>query len=108
MTHPPKSTIEQTININAASRLKSDTRQANWRRANPKKYAAHIAVQRALNQGKIVKQPCEICGEPKVDAHHDDYSQPLKVRWLCRSHHSRLLAGGDDMFKVTKPKGASS
>lgn len=108
MNHSPKATVEQTVNINAASRLKSDTRQADWRRANPKKYAAHIAVQRALNQGKIAKQPCEICADPKVDAHHDDYSQPLRVRWLCRSHHNRLHAGGEDMFKGNEPKGASS
>ena len=30
---------------------------------------------------------CEICGNPKVDAHHDDYSRPRDVRWLCRAHH---------------------
>ncbi|MEJ5081071.1 hypothetical protein [Ochrobactrum sp. MYb379] len=107
MTHRPILPQEQMVN-NAASRLKSDTRQADWRRANPKKYAAHIAVQRALNQGKIAKRPCEVCGEPRVDAHHDDYSQALKVRWLCRSHHNRLHAGGDDMFKTKPAKGASS
>lgn len=28
--------------------LKTDTRQANWRRANPDKYDAHLAVQRAV------------------------------------------------------------
>jgi hypothetical protein len=27
------------------------------------------------------------CGEPRVDAHHDDYARPLDVRWLCRPHH---------------------
>ena len=30
--------------------LKTDTRQANWRRANPSKYEAHLAVQRAMKQ----------------------------------------------------------
>lgn len=28
--------------------LKTDTRQANWRRPNPSKYDAHLAVQRAV------------------------------------------------------------
>lgn len=40
-----------------------------------------------INRGKLVRQPCEVCGEIKVDAHHDDYSKPLEVRWLCRLHH---------------------
>ncbi|MBB5702128.1 hypothetical protein FHS76_002003 [Ochrobactrum daejeonense] len=88
---------------NAACRLKSDTRQANWRRANPSKYAAHIAVQRALTSGTLNKQPCEICGASeddgvRIDAHHDDYRKPLKVRWLCRTHHSRLHKCGEDLF----------
>ena len=42
----------------------------------------------ATRLGIIVKQPCEVCGKLKVDAHHDDYSKPTEVRWLCRKHHS--------------------
>lgn len=33
------------------------------------------------------RQPCEVCGAEKSHAHHDDYGQPLVVRWLCHSHH---------------------
>lgn len=33
--------------------LKTDTRQANWRRANPGKYDAHLAVQRAVKAGAL-------------------------------------------------------
>nr|DAD85891.1 MAG TPA: hypothetical protein [Siphoviridae sp. ctGdK3] len=25
-----------------------------------------------------------------LEAHHDDYSKPLQVRWLCRRHHKQL------------------
>lgn len=78
--------------------LKTDTRQANWRRANPEKYRAHVAVQRALSAGTLTKGKCEVCGESAVDAHHDDYTRPLDVRWLCRQHHTRLHSGGEDMF----------
>lgn len=33
--------------------LKTHTRQANWRRANPAKYDAHLAVQRAVKAGDL-------------------------------------------------------
>ncbi|MEN5278185.1 hypothetical protein ABE527_14690 [Brucella sp. TWI432] len=98
MTIQPSSSLEQTVDIDHAAKLTTDTRQANWRRANPKKYAAHIAVQKALGSKQIEKQACEVCGNPNVDAHHDDYSQPSAVRWLCRQHHTRLHSGGEDMF----------
>jgi ribosomal protein S27AE len=62
------------------------TRRAN----NPEKYAAHYAVSNAVRDGRLKKQPCEVCGAKKVQAHHDDYSKPLEVRWLCRVHHLEL------------------
>lgn len=38
----------------------------------------------------LERQPCEVCGNPDVVAHHDDYTKPLEVRWLCRSHHAKF------------------
>lgn len=81
--------------------LKSQTRQANWRRANLRKYTAHLAVRRALVSGTLEKRGCEVCGRGTVDAHHDRYDEPLNVRWLCR-HHVRLHQGGEDMFPVRR------
>lgn len=80
--------------------LKSDTRQTSWRRANPLKYKAHLAVQQALAAGRLHKQPCEVCGAASVDAHHDRYDRPLDVRWLCRRHHVMLHFHGEDMFPI--------
>jgi hypothetical protein len=54
--------------------------------ANPHIRSAHNAVLQAVRRGKLVKQPCEVCGL-RADAHHDDYAKPLDVRWLCPSHH---------------------
>lgn len=54
----------------------------------PKKYAAHRMVGNAIRDGKLFREPCEICGSNKsIYAHHDDYSKPLNIRWLCCVHH---------------------
>lgn len=63
------------------------------------KYAAQSAVTFALKSGKLQRGThCETCGwkQPKhprpwncLNAHHDDYTKPLKVRWLCSSCHQR-------------------
>lgn len=54
---------------------------------HPEKKRAHVLVQRALGLGALTRQPCERCGAG-AEAHHDDYTRPLDVRWLCRLHHS--------------------
>lgn len=55
-----------------------------------KRGAAHGIVQTEVLSGRMTREPCEICGEKKVDGHHDDYDNPLEVRWLCRKHHNQL------------------
>ena len=55
---------------------------------NPAKRAAHIACGNAIRDGRLTRQPCEVCGEAKAQAHHCDYSRPLDVRWLCTAHHA--------------------
>lgn len=69
-----------------------DKRQSNdskkqWKLNNPEKTKAHKAVSNALKSGKIHRHPCFICGN-KAQAHHDDYSKPLEVIWLCTKHHA--------------------
>lgn len=56
------------------------------------KHHARRAVRRAIERGELTRHQCEVCGSTKVDAHHDDYTQPLNVRWLCRQHHVELHA----------------
>lgn len=51
------------------------------------KQNARQKVYLAIKEGKIVRQPCEKCGE-KSEAHHPDYSKPLEVKWLCIIHHT--------------------
>jgi hypothetical protein len=50
----------------------------------------YLRVNWHIKQGHIIPKPCEVCGDVNVHAHHDDYSKPLEVRWLCPTHHMRL------------------
>lgn len=45
-------------------------------------------INNAIRAGKMTRDPCEVCGNPKSEGHHDDYSKPLEVRWLCKKHHT--------------------
>ena len=59
---------------------------------------AHSAVSYAIRTGRIVKQPCQMCGtEIGIHAHHDDYTKPLDVMWLCVVHHKARHAFLDYM-----------
>jgi hypothetical protein len=64
------------------------SRHANkYRAANKEKTYARNKLAYEIKLGKIEKQPCQVCGNEKVEAHHTDYSEPLKVMWLCFKHH---------------------
>jgi hypothetical protein len=76
--------------------------QQAWRKKNnykdvtdyaikfPKKVLAHKLLQRAIKLGKIVSEPCKVCGNPATEGHHPDYHKPLEVFWLCSLHHKQL------------------
>lgn len=51
------------------------------------KKMAHQKVQTALRNGSLMRKLCEICNSEKAHAHHEDYSSPLDVIWLCHRHH---------------------
>jgi ribosomal protein S27AE len=62
---------------------------ARWRAAVPAGPRAHKRVYDAVRAGRLERpDKCEGCGlEKRLHAHHDDYSRPLRVRWLCGSCH---------------------
>ena len=63
-------------------------RQKKWQKRH-KRGAVHSAVYRAKKAGILVPTPCEKCGCENVQAHHEDYTKPLEVRWLCKFHHQK-------------------
>jgi len=52
------------------------------------KTLAHTMVGNAIRDGRILKAPCVICGDLKVQGHHEDYNKPIDVVWLCIRHHN--------------------
>ena len=66
----------------------SERNKKRWHN-NPLKSAAYNAVRLAKYKGELIPQPCIQCGKPKAEAHHEDYSKPLEIIWMCSIHHRR-------------------
>lgn len=53
-------------------------------------HQARSLVSKAIKDGALHKLPCELCGSSEnVQAHHDDYTKPLDVTWLCVKCHKQ-------------------
>jgi hypothetical protein len=67
----------------------------DWRKRNPEKRRAHKLVEYAIKGGSLKREPCESCGRTtNVHSHHEDYSAPLDVRWLCAVCHAAEHGAG--------------
>jgi hypothetical protein len=59
-----------------------------WRGGHEKDERVGAIVSKAIDRGRLIPEPCEVCGsEDQIEGHHDDYNKPLDVRWLCKQHH---------------------
>jgi hypothetical protein len=63
-----------------------------WELNNKEKISIQGKLRRAIKKGIVIKSKfCKECGkETKLFGHHDNYSEPLKVIWLCSSCHGIL------------------
>ena len=69
----------------------------------PKKFVARDEVRKARRNGTLIPGPCKICGsEEDIQAHHEDYSKPLEVEWLCGSCHRDLHRSLNFLSEVVK------
>lgn len=76
------------LELKPINKEKLNQAKRKWSLKNKQKKKANLQVNRAIKSGKFSKQACEKCGCLEVEAHHDDYSKPLDVRWLCIKHHN--------------------
>jgi hypothetical protein len=63
---------------------------------NPEKWKARELIRNFTREGiseknRIIRpNKCQSCDkECKPEAHHEDYSKPFEVQWLCKSCHSK-------------------
>lgn len=71
-----------------------ESRKSSLRRYGenfPNRRKAQIAAGNAMRDGRLIRQPCLICGD-RAEAHHPDYDAPLDVVWLCTLHHKQAHA----------------
>lgn len=52
-----------------------------------------MELRNAIRRGDVVKpNTCSKCGEKpsRIEGHHEDYSKPFDVVWLCPPCHRKL------------------
>jgi hypothetical protein len=96
------------------------------RELHPEKIRARMAVKGAIRSGRLIKpDTCGYCHYvvedlTRLHGHHEDYSKPLEVEWLCQNCHEALHAdemalayraakrtpGDDKLMKESAPKKA--
>ena len=63
-----------------------------YRENHKEQYEAQMTVYNALKTGNLIRPKlCEECGKvtKNIEAHHEDYSKKLEVKWLCFSCHAK-------------------
>lgn len=72
-------------------KFRARERKASLRRQFPERVRARQLLNAAVRRGEVAKPDrCTACGlEKRLTAHHDDYSKPLDVRWLCYACHGK-------------------
>lgn len=70
-------------------KLNTNTKGKRMRQRYPDKWRAREQLRYAVKMGRVIKPShCDNCNNARsLDGHHDDYSKPLEVAWLCDLCH---------------------
>lgn len=85
--------VESDRGTQRACRLCHAKYMREWRKINPLKPDQRLKMNARCYarvyqvRGKLIQQDCEDCGSKDSQKHHEDYSKPLDVIWLCRPCH---------------------
>lgn len=105
----PESLLERIIRDTIHDNLRGIVRYEKpvKSREERRKERARRLVTRAVKAGKLERpKRCEHCAEARrLNAHHEDYSRPLAVAWLCQNCHSARHV--ELRKKVNRPQGLS-
>lgn len=88
--HPHRVDARKIYSGTEAGKSAHSAAKARWSESNKIKRGANTLVSRAIRKGELEKpDSCEECGKSncRLEGHHDDYSKPLDVRWLCSKCH---------------------
>lgn len=80
-------------------RRHSELSPVQKKKANCRSYANAYQTR-----GVLIPQPCEKCGSVNAEKHHDDYTKPLDVKWLCRDCHMDLHKILEGESEVKEPQ----
>lgn len=75
-----------------ASAEKKRFYKRKWALDNMVARDCHVKIGNAVSQGRLSKpDQCSRCGEStpsrRLHAHHEDYSKPLEIEWICSKCH---------------------
>jgi hypothetical protein len=75
-----------------------EVRRKRYEERYPERLASNRAVWTAVKNGELVKPlACEDCERAvesrQLHGHHEDYSKPLEVEWLCAKCHKDRHGG---------------
>lgn len=62
-------------------------RRYEKKRKNKIKIKASRIVRDEIRRGRLQRGACVVCGINNAEAHHENYTSPLDIMWLCGNHH---------------------
>ena len=94
--------LAQGYNQSGVARLLGISRQRVNSIVNAEKNYARDLLNKAIKRGRVKRSAiCESCStEVLTQGHHDDYSKPYTVIWLCQKCHTARHLGQERNYNV--------